>query len=70
MTFEYIGRNDRQVKISGYRVELEEIEYYLKQFKGVTDCVIVENDQGENGVRLRAFIILDNKEIKNPFLRN
>lgn len=67
--FEYIGRNDRQVKISGYRVELEEIEYYLKQFKGVSDCVIVENDQRENGVRLRAFIILDKKENKESILK-
>ena len=56
--YEYIGRNDRQVKVSGYRIELEEIEYHLKQLKGVADCVIVENDEGENGVRLRAFIIL------------
>lgn len=67
--FEYIGRNDRQVKISGYRIELDEIEYYLKQFKGITDCVVVEFDQGENGVCLRAFIILDNKEDEGAVIK-
>ncbi|MEE2972310.1 MAG: AMP-binding protein, partial [Planctomycetota bacterium] len=38
---EYLGRGDRQVKISGYRVEPEEIEAVLAGLDGVEDAAVV-----------------------------
>lgn len=44
--FHYIGRLDNQCKILGYRVELEEIEYYLRKIHGnpETAVALVKND--------------------------
>ncbi|MCP5050739.1 MAG: amino acid adenylation domain-containing protein, partial [bacterium] len=42
-----IGRNDRQVKIRGIRVELEEIESVLIQHRGVNEVVVVKKEISE-----------------------
>ena len=39
--FELRGRNDRQVKLRGFRIELEEIENALRQTADVRDCAVV-----------------------------
>ena len=38
---EYLGRRDEQVKFHGYRVELNEISFALKQHPEVTDCTVL-----------------------------
>lgn len=38
---EFIGRKDQQVKLRGYRIETGEIEYYLNQFEGIKESVVV-----------------------------
>lgn len=55
----YLGRRDRQVKVRGYRVELEEIERVAERLEFVSRCVcdVVE---GELGTRLEAWIVLLN----------
>jgi amino acid adenylation domain-containing protein len=46
--FEYIGRQDQQVKMRGYRIELGEIESALVEHPGVEDAVVVtQDDDGE-----------------------
>ncbi|HEU5377336.1 MAG TPA: amino acid adenylation domain-containing protein, partial [Ktedonobacteraceae bacterium] len=47
---EYAGRWDRQVKLRGYRIELEEIEAVLREHPEVEDCALVVR-QEENGER-------------------
>lgn len=37
----YIGRNDFQVKVSGHRIELEELENVLNKFSKINQCVVV-----------------------------
>lgn len=41
--YEYMGRNDHQVKINGYRIELKEIQRYMSGCPGVTAAVVVQN---------------------------
>jgi len=38
---EYLGRKDEQVKVRGYRVELQEIENQLRKMRNITDCSII-----------------------------
>lgn len=55
---EYIGRKDHQLKVRGYRVELEEVEAVIRQQEGVRDVVIL-SEQAED-VTITAYLILEN----------
>lgn len=56
---ELLGRDDFQVQIRGMRVELPEIEYYLKRFPGIIDCVVVGRAMEENSdISLVAYLVL------------
>jgi amino acid adenylation domain-containing protein len=41
-TLEYLGRIDRQLKLSGFRVEPSEIESALRAHPAIEDCVVTE----------------------------
>ena len=43
---EYIGRIDNQVKLHGYRIELEEIENKMTQCPGVVSAAVAAHKQG------------------------
>ena len=45
---EYIGRNDFQVKIQGYRVELQEIEEKLITYEGVKKAILVVQQSSDD----------------------
>jgi|GEM_PF-5047432 len=51
---EYRGRRDRQAKIRGQRVELDEVERVLEQAPGVRACTVFVADE-----RLRALVVPD-----------
>ncbi|HSK79061.1 MAG TPA: non-ribosomal peptide synthase/polyketide synthase, partial [Thermoanaerobaculia bacterium] len=51
-----LGRVDRQVKVRGVRVELEEVESVLASHPGVAGCGAVPRD-GAGGLRLVAFVV-------------
>jgi len=54
---EYVGRNDFMVKISGFRVELQEVEHYLHQHPDVARAVALSYFCEERGgARLGALI--------------
>src|SRR5690606_4084576 len=39
-TLEYLGREDRQVKLGGVRIELQEIESALREHAAVESCAV------------------------------
>ena len=45
---EFVGRNDAQIKLRGFRVELGEIESRLASFPGIAQAVCAVKGQGEN----------------------
>jgi nonribosomal peptide synthetase protein VioG len=54
---EFCGRADRQVKISGYRLELEEIEMAAKSCPGIRDAAVMP--AGDPPDRLACFVVGD-----------
>ena len=53
---EFIGRADNQVKLRGYRIELDEIEASLGELPSVRDKAVVIQDGGAMGPLLVAFV--------------
>jgi amino acid adenylation domain-containing protein len=44
---EYVGRNDSQIKVRGFRVELAEIESAINTYPGVRQSVVLPGESGE-----------------------
>jgi len=55
-TVEYIGRVDNQVKVRGFRVELEEVEAVLSSRPSVRECVVIVRDDTPGGDSLVAYV--------------
>jgi amino acid adenylation domain-containing protein len=52
---EFLGRRDTQVKISGFRIEIGEIENVLSRLPGVRDGAVVVTERRGHGKHLVAF---------------
>ena len=52
---EFLGRRDTQVKISGFRIEIGEIENTLLRLPGVRDAAVVVTQRADRSKRLVAF---------------
>ena len=66
---EFVGRVDNQIKIRGFRVELEEIEEALRSYSGITDCVVVLREETDGDKRLIAYVVAQTT-LANGGLRN
>ncbi|MBT8341142.1 MAG: amino acid adenylation domain-containing protein [Desulfatitalea sp.] len=59
----YVGRKDLMVKVSGYRIEIPEVEHVLSQYAAVAEAVVVPVvDMGRGTTALTAVIKLKNGE--------
>lgn len=58
---EYLGRDDEQIKIRGFRVELSEIERCLERLAGVERAVVVPRREQGAATELIA-VVVDNGE--------
>lgn len=59
---EFLGRDDLQIKLRGYRIEIGEIESALARFPGVQEAAVVAVRQGKNVSHLVAFVALAAQE--------
>ncbi len=64
---EFIDRIDNQIKIRGYRVELEEIRAHVLKHPLIQDCLVLKVEHSYEDTHLVAFIILKdaNQTIEN-----
>ncbi|MDO5555172.1 MAG: amino acid adenylation domain-containing protein [Clostridia bacterium] len=65
---ECLGRNDNQIKISGNRVELSEIEKAILRIKGISNTVVVLKEDNTNRHYLCAYVV-SNERIKYSDVR-
>lgn len=54
---EFLGREDRQVKIGGFRIELGEIETALRQLPGIVDAAVEAVGMDRSNRRLVAYLV-------------
>lgn len=56
-TIAYLGRNDDQIKIRGFRVELAEIAAVARKTPGVGNCVVVPKTAPSGALVLVAYVV-------------
>jgi amino acid adenylation domain-containing protein len=55
----FIGRQDNQVKINGYRIELGDVEHQLMGLPQVSSAIVVAQQESAGSNRLVAYVVLD-----------
>lgn len=63
---EFIGRVDRQVKLRGFRVELGEIESFLRRYPGVKEALVIDRGEGSNKFLCAYIVLKDQVERPEP----
>lgn len=64
----FLGRNDFQVKVSGFRIELEEIESVLHSYPHITNCIVIAKKDVAHTVLIAYYI--SNQDINETDLKN
>lgn len=64
----YLGRLDNQIKVRGYRISLEEIEYYMQQYTGVEKAAVAAREDGAGNKEIIGFY-LSSAEVDHPGLK-
>ncbi len=63
-TLEFLGRQDRQVKMRGFRVELGEIETALTRHPCVREAVVTTRTDHAEGAHLLAYVVVDQTRLE------
>ena len=56
---EFVGRNDGQVKVRGFRVELTEVEEIIRRFDGIKDATVAAFNDPAGGKFIAAYVVSD-----------
>lgn len=67
---QFLRRTDKQVKVRGFRIELEEIENVIQTHPLVTQNVVVVRDDKPGDAKLVAYYVGDENAISASDLRN
>lgn len=59
---DFLGRQDDQFKIRGFRIDPEEIEAALMELRAVKEAAVVPVESSSGDRRLAAYIVLHNRE--------
>lgn len=72
-TVDFIGRNDGQVKVRGFRIELSEVETVIREYPGIKDATVQAFADERTGMKfLAAYVVSDEKvdiAALNDFIR-
>lgn len=66
---DYIGRVDNQIKIRGFRVELEAIETQILHYPNISQCAVVVQENKNIGKHLVGYISFKNNKLDIENLR-
>ena len=59
-SIDFIGRNDGQVKVRGFRIELPEVEGVIREYPGISDVTVQAfDDEAFGGKYIAAYIVSD-----------
>nr|WP_306352318.1 non-ribosomal peptide synthetase [Flavobacterium sp. '19STA2R22 D10 B1'] len=64
-TLEFHGRRDNQVKINGFRIELQEIEHHFLSKSTIKEAIVLAKETKFGGKELIAYIVSDVQEELN-----
>jgi D-alanine--poly(phosphoribitol) ligase subunit 1 len=63
----YIGRIDFQVKLHGYRIEIEDIEHHLRSLPMIKSAVVLPVYKEEKCEYISAFVVPESYPVANEF---
>ncbi len=59
----FSGRNDTQVKINGYRIEISELEYHAADFPGIDETVVIVTSNEKNDQQVLNLVYTAKSEL-------
>lgn len=60
----FLGRLDHQVKVRGFRIELDEVSIVMQECNGIRDAVLLAEKDGLGNTQLEAYVLTDEKSFK------
>lgn len=68
--YRFLARNDRLVKINGYRIEMGEIEHVAMELSEIEECVCVAREFESGEIMLVAFVVLTDESFRMDAIRD